>query len=161
MLLKRSPLARAGLGLAAAALLVAPGPRAVAQQTPSLDAIAGSWVHHGFCLQVNADGSASAVWRTYRWCGPGVAEPCDQIVNNTIISGGHADLTFSDQDDSGTFHGQVDSTSDPRLLDLGPVDLTPQAYDMALLEQGSFQLVLCGEDAPNQAPGDVLTACGA
>jgi hypothetical protein len=150
------------LALVAAALLGPSGPSATAQETaPSLDAIAGNWEHHGFGLQVNADGSASAVWRTYRWCGPGVPEPCDQIVNNRIISGGHADLTFSDQDESGTFHGQVEATSDPRLLDLGPVDLTPQAYDMALLEQGSFQLVLCGEDAPNQAPGDVLESCGA
>jgi hypothetical protein len=39
--------------------------------------------------------------------------------------------------------------------------LTPQPYDMALLEQGDMQLVLCGDDAVNQAPSDVLMQCGA
>ena len=52
-------------------------------------------------------------------------------------------------------------TTDAELLDVGPLTLTRQPYDMARLEQGETQLTLCGEDSPNQAPEDVLIQCGA
>ena len=123
--------------------------------------VSGNWDRHGFGLTVNDDGSASAVWRVYRWCGPGVPRPCDQIVDNQILSGGHADITFSGPDENGDFVGEVTRSSDPELLELGPLRMMPQAFDMAQLEQGAMQLTLCGEDAVNLAPQDVLEECGA
>jgi hypothetical protein len=75
---------------------------------------------------------------------------------------GHADITFTGADDSGAFQGNVDSSTDPELLDVGAVSLTMQPYDMALLQQGGTQLTLCGEDSADLAPTmDIVEACGA
>lgn len=141
-------------------LFVAPTTPAAAQDD-ALAPIVGSWERHGFFIDVGDDGGSSATWRIYSWCGPGVPEPCDQIVDNRIISGGHAVIQFTGADDSGVFQGEVVDTTDPELLDMGPLTLTPQPYDMAMLEQGETQLVLCGDDSVNQAPDDVLAQCGA
>jgi hypothetical protein len=134
---------------------------AAAQSDDSFGPIVGNWDHHGFFVVVDDDGRSRAIWRVYKWCQDGYAQPCDQIVNNEIISGGRAVIRFSGPDDSGAFQGEVFETTDPQTLDLGPVTLTPQPYDMALLEQGDFQLVMCGENAPGQAPREVLNQCGA
>jgi hypothetical protein len=133
-----------------------------AQDAAPFAPIAGDWDRHGFGITVHGDGSSEAVWRIYQWCGPGVAEPCDRILNNNYLeSGGHAQITFSGPDDSGVFQGEVTTTTDPSTLDLGGVTLTLQPYDMALIEQGDTQLVLCGQDSAEQAPSDVLRQCGA
>jgi hypothetical protein len=134
---------------------------AVAQDAAPFAPIVGSWGRHGLGITVNDDGSSVASWRIYQWCGPGVAQPCDQIVDNNIISGGRAEITFSGADDSGVFQGEVTTTTDAEVLDVGPITLTPQPYDMALMHQGSSQILLCGEDSANQAPPDVLMECGA
>ena len=142
-------------------LLLASAAPAAAQDAPFAP-IVGDWDRHGFGITVRDDGRSSAVWRIYRWCGPGVAQPCDQIIRNSLVSGGHAVIRFSGgPDDSGAFQGEVLETTDPDMLDLGPLSLTPQPYDMALLEQGDQQFVLCGDDAADQAPPDVLEQCGA
>jgi len=141
--------------------LVVPG-HALAQAQAPFAPIAGDWDRHGFGITVHDDGSSEAVWRIYQWCGPGVAEPCDRIVNNNYLqSGGRAQITFSGPDDSGVLQGEVTTTTDPDTLDLGPVTLTPQPYDMALIQQGDTQLVLCGQDSADQAPPDLLMQCGA
>jgi hypothetical protein len=156
----RSSARRLALSAALIGFLVI-SPSSVAAQDAPFAPISGLWDRHGFGITVNDDGSATATWRVYQWCGPGVADPCDRIVNNRIISGGHAEISFAGPDDSGAFAGEVTDTSDPELLDVGPLTLTPQPYDMAMLEQGDRQLTLCGEDSANQAPMDVLIQCGA
>lgn len=150
-------LTRVAVGLG---LLIGPAAPAAAQDD-ALAPIVGNWERHGFGIEVGDDGSTNAIWRVYSWCGPGVPEPCDQIVENRIISGGRATIQFTGADDSGAFQGEVLDTTDPELLDVGPLTLTPQPYDMALIEQGDTQLVLCGDDSVNQAPPDVLAQCGA
>lgn len=150
--------------LLAAALLgvcVGPASSAAAQSVDTFGPIAGNWDHHGFFVVVDDDGRSRAIWRVYKWCQDGYAQPCDQIIDNEIVSGGRAVIRFSGPDDSGAFQGDVLETTDPETLNLGPVTLTPQDYDMALLEQSDFQLVMCGEDAADQAPSDVLNQCGA
>jgi hypothetical protein len=152
---------RLALSAALVGFVALPPSTVVAQDAPPFAPISGLWDRHGFGIRVDDDGSATATWRVYQWCGPGVPDPCDRIVNNRIISGGYADISFAGPDDSGAFQGQVTNTTDPELLEVGPLTLTPQPYDMALLEQGDTQLTLCGEDAANQAPDDVLLQCGA
>jgi hypothetical protein len=153
---------RAGLTLALMGWLLVPAVPASAQADQPFAPIIGNWDRHGFGITVRDDGHSSAGWRIYQWCGPGVAQPCDQIIGNSLVSGGTAVIRFSGgPDESGAFQGQVLETTDPSTLDLGPMTLTPQPYDMALLEQGDTQLVLCGENAADQAPSDVLMQCGA
>jgi hypothetical protein len=125
--------------------------------------IAGEWGRHGLGLTVSDDGSVEAVWRVYRWCGPGVRPPCDELAGNTIISGGHADIAVNPADDSGAFSGEVNTTSDPELLAIGPVRLIPQPYGMLLLEQDDRQLTLCGPHFIDLAPREVReqSPCGA
>jgi hypothetical protein len=159
---RRAALSRLAVACALVGLLAAPVSSATAQDVDQLFApVAGIWARHGFGIQVNDDGTASADWRVYRWCGPGVTDPCDQLLRNRIIDGGHADITFSGLDENGAFQGEVASTTDPELLDIGPLNLTRQPYDMAMLEQNGTQLTLCGDDSPNEAPPEVLMACGA
>src|SRR5262245_59221896 len=109
---------------------------AVAQASAPFGPIFGDWDRHGFGITVNDDVVSVAVWRGYQWRGPGSSQPCRQVRNNAIISGGRAQITFSGPDDSGAFQGEVMTTTDPELLDLVPVTLTPRPYDMALIEQG-------------------------
>ena len=153
---------RRRLAIAAVLLAALLGPAQQAgAQDDALGPIVGHWDHHGFFVTVNADGRSTAIWRVYKWCDQGFDQPCDQIVNNSIVSGGRAVIRFSGPDASGAFQGQVLETTDPEGLDLGPVSLLPQPYDMALLQQGDFELTMCGDDALNQAPSDVLEQCGA
>ncbi len=48
----------------------------------------GSYYHHGVSVSVDAAGNGRISYRTYNWCGPGVPQPCDSIVNNYIYDGG-------------------------------------------------------------------------
>jgi hypothetical protein len=129
----------------------------------SFSPIAGDWGRHGLGLIVSEDGSVEAIWRVYRWCGPGVRLPCDELTGNQIISGGRADITVNPADASGAFQGEVNATSDQELLDVGPVSLIPQPYGMLLLEQGDLQLTLCGPHYVDLAPPEVRDQfpCGA
>ena len=144
-------------------LLTAPLPAAAQEADPAFAAFAGGWSHHGFGLTVYDDGSGVAIWRVYRWCGPGVPEPCDLLTDNRIISGGHADLTFTGIDEAGALQGEVSSATDTELLADGPLSLTSQPYGMLLLEQGDTQLTLCGDQFTNLAPPEVVeqSPCGA
>ena len=78
-----------------AGLLAAPVAVAAQEVDRPFAALAGDWDRHGFGLTVNDDGTATAVWRVYHWCGPGVPQPCDRLTDNRIISGGRADITFT------------------------------------------------------------------
>jgi hypothetical protein len=127
-----------------AAVLAAPAAVAAQNDDQPFAALAGDWDRHGFGLTVNADGTATAVWRVYRWCGPGVPEPCDRLSDNRIYSGGHADITFTDADEAGALQGQVSDSTDDELLVDGPVSLSSLPNGMAHLEQGATGLDLCG-----------------
>ena len=122
----------------------------------------GEWTYHGFDLTVNDDGTSQAIWRVYRWCGPVVPKPCDTLGNDRITSGGYADLSFSRVDDAGVLQGEVTSSTDAELLDVGPVTLTPQEYGISL-DQGATQITLCGAHYVELAPQDVIdqSPCGA
>jgi hypothetical protein len=157
----RVPIARLGLLIGLIGGLIGPAPSATAQDAQKFAPIVGDWARHGFGITVHEDGRSAAQWRMYQWCGPGVPQPCDQMIDNEIVAGGRAVIRFSGADDSGAFQGEVLETTDPQLLDLGPLSMTPQPDDMALLEQGDSQLVLCGPLAADQAPPDVLEQCGA
>jgi len=49
-----------------------------------------SWYWHGSIVQVRSDGTGTASWRIYSWCGDDPTPPCDSTVGNEIIDGGHA-----------------------------------------------------------------------
>lgn len=51
----------------------------------------GTWTGHARTLVVHPDGSARVDYRLYRTCGTD-APPCDRIVGNAIIDGGHVTL---------------------------------------------------------------------
>jgi hypothetical protein len=134
-----------------------------AQEDAPLAPIVGDWERHGFFVSIDDDGSSSASWRVYVWCGPGVPDPCDTLASNRIYDGGHADITFSGPDESGVFQGEVLNTSDPETLDVGPLTLTLQDYGMALLQQGDNEMTVCGPHFLELAPESVRFSgpCGA
>lgn len=158
-----SAIRRVGELMMVLAVLAVPLPVAAQAADQPVGGLAGDWGRHGFGLTVYDDGSSAAVWRVYRWCGPGVQQPCDRLTDDRIISGGQADIEFSGVDEAGALQGDVSYTSDAELLELGPVTLTPQDYGMALLEQGSIQLTLCGARFLELAPPEIVDAfpCGA
>jgi hypothetical protein len=154
--------ARAGLLLLAGGL-AAPLSAAAQDVDQPFAALAGDWDRHGFGLTVDDDGTAAAVWRVYRWCGPGVPQPCDLLTDNRIISGGRADITFTAVDDAGALQGQVSHSTDDELLVDGPVSLSPLPDGMAHLAQGATQLDLCGPHFLELASPEVVDQlpCGA
>jgi hypothetical protein len=154
---------RSGVLLFLVGLLAVPLPAVAQEADQPFAALAGDWDMHGFGLTVYDDGSSEAVWRVYRWCGPGVPSPCDRLTDNRIISGGHANITFTSADDSGALQGEVSDSSDEELLVEGPLTLSPLPNGMAHLEQGSTQFDLCGPHYLELASPEVIDQqpCGA
>ncbi len=146
-------------GWAAGEFLAAP--RAAAGE---FGRFAEGWSAHGFGLGIAPDGQAAAVWRTYRWCGPGVAEPCDSFEGNLIMSGGQAAVAFARVEDS-TAVGQVLASTDPQAWPVGAeVRLVLQPYGMAqLIVGGNGSRTLCGPRFAVEAPLAVRQSapCGA
>ena len=63
---------------------------------PNFASFAGSWIAHGSSLNFASSGLATFDARTYAWCGPGVAQPCDSNDARGIIHpGGHEQVQFS------------------------------------------------------------------
>ena len=135
-----------------------------ASDTNSLDAFIGQWHAHSFVLRIEADGIASADWRTYRWCRAqatpeaGQSVPCDSLHESRVQPGGHARLALGvSQADWAS--GQVQESTDPATLPLGPVRLQLAGHRLRLF-QGSENLSrlvaeLCGQGANSAG------ACGA
>src|SRR5712692_699353 len=48
---------------------------------------AGAWVRRGFRLDMTPGGTATATWRVYQYCDPGVPAPCDSFQDNVIVAG--------------------------------------------------------------------------
>jgi hypothetical protein len=131
-------------------------------EEPSLNAFVGDWSRHGVQLTFSDDGTAWARWRVYQWCGPGVPAPCDRIENDSLISGGQADLAFTPGAPD-TVQGEVLTSTDPQSFDLGPVTLRLVPYGMAVFEQFGLETVLCGPRYIDEAPPEVRDTypCGA
>lgn len=153
--------------LAVAALLATAMPAHAQSEAPpdeevSLNAFVGDWSRHGMQLTVSDDGTAWARWRVYQWCGPAVAPPCDRIENDSLISGGQADLVFTPEAPN-TAQGEILTSTDPQALDLGPVSLRLVPFGMAILDQGGQETVLCGPRYLDEAPQEVRDTypCGA
>lgn len=125
----------------------------------------GNWWHHGLSIEVGPDGRGSLSWRVYRWCGPGVAQPCDSISANIIVNGGRAAVLFQTVDPgAGTAYGRVTSSSDPNTVPFGTFAMVMTQYGMADLRSGD-QLItnVCGPQFPQLAPPAVQNSfpCGA
>jgi len=127
------------------------------------DAFAKDWSRHGLALSVQANGQASATWRTYKWCSDAPTPPCDAMVEDRIVPGGSATLMFERVDGSSAF-GHVVSSNDERVFARGPeVRLTVLPYDMATLTHLGYDTTLCGPDYADLAPKSVIETfpCGA
>jgi hypothetical protein len=125
----------------------------------------GEWWHHGLTLRVLPDGRASASWRIYRWCGPGVPQPCDSMSSSMIVEGGRASIVFQSVNSGAHMaNGTVTSSSDRTTLPTGPVTMVLRPYGMADLDSiGNFITNVCGPQFSNLAPPEVQNAmpCGA
>ena len=78
------------------------------------------------------------------WCGPGVPEPCDRVVNNNrLVAGGHGEIAFSGIDADG-LHGEVTWSTQPDFLVPGGVTLSLLLpHGMAVLRQEHQEFFLC------------------
>lgn len=87
--------------------------------------LVGTWYHHGLDLTIRPDGSGTANWRMYRTCSEG-PPPCDQIVGNEILDGGHATFSVRPVAQSSVAIATMASSTDPTLLGArGTVQITP------------------------------------
>jgi hypothetical protein len=116
----------------------------------------GTWWHHGLTLQVLPDGRGSLSWRVYRWCGPGVPQPCDSMSGDTIVEGGRAAISFQTVNARGGMaHGRVTSSSDPSTVPFGTLGMVLKPYGTAELRAGDRVLTtICGPRFAQLAPPD-------
>lgn len=110
------------------------------------------WVSHGAALNFSADGKAVFYKRVYRWCGPGVAQPCDTISSDGRISNGYQEqIQFSYVRGLVAYGTITASNFHPKGLAVTAI-LQP---DDTLLYSGTSEIaLLCGPKAP-------VGACGA
>jgi hypothetical protein len=128
------------------------------------DRFRDGWGAHGIGLSVAGDGQATASWRVYRWCGPGVLLPCDSMEGDFIVNGGQVAMMFTEVDGD-TARGQVRATTDPTGWPLGvDITLTLEPYGMAELSVADGPpRTLCGSRFATEAPREVRDSypCGA
>ena len=119
-------------------------------------AFAEDWRHHGLELSVEANGRPARPGGSYKWCSDDPAPPCDAMVEDRIVSGGSATLSF-EREDGSTAIGRVVSSNDERVFARGPeVRLTLLPYDMATLTHLGYDTTLCGPDYADLAPKSLL-----
>jgi hypothetical protein len=119
---------------------------------PDFGRFVGNWYAHGAGLTFDKNGRAHFEERVYRWCGPGVAQPCDSMNGNLIINGYREDIQFSHVGDSVAYGVILSSTFHPVGLN---VTLTLLPGDRVLYSAGSTMGgILCGPQAE-------VGACGA
>ena len=118
----------------------------VTRSTFDLGQFAGTWVSHGAVLIIAQDGSATFTQRTYRWCGTGVAQPCDTIsAQGQIQDGQQEHLQFSRS--SGPMAYGTVTTSNFHPVGLA-VTLMVLPNDTLLYAGNGPIALLCGPDAP-------------
>ena len=151
-----------GLALLATILVACAGPGSSPGPAarPDLTPFVGVWSRHGAGLTISPDGSFSLEWRTYRTCGQD-PPPCDQFVNNLIVSGGRAVGTLR-AIGSRTAVGQVTATNDPAFAPDGSFLADITDYQLLTLRFPSAALTLCGKSFGTAAPTAVVQThpCG-
>jgi hypothetical protein len=124
------------------------------KQNASLKPFVGTWYNHGSVLKISSNGDATYDARAYKWCGPGVSQPCDRFQGNLIIDGIHMQIYFNSTKDSQAY-GQINSST---TGDNGrSVQLTLNHDHTANFAKGgptAFNQLVCDLQAP---PG----TCGA
>lgn len=136
-----------------------------AASSADFSSFVGTWLRHGLVVEINADGSGAASWRVYSFCSDG-PPPCDSIVDNEIMDGGHASLRLQSVTGASA-SGTLANSSDPQNFPNGPITITLRPYDMATLtDTGRSPAVtspLCGDAFATLAPPSVqdTSPCGA
>jgi hypothetical protein len=115
--------------------------------------VGDQWFAHSFAVTIHADGSGSALWRTYRWCSES-PKPCDRMRGNEIISGGRATFTVHVPPGADYAVADVSSSTDPSVLaSRGTVTITPVSTgpnagrEILFPVRGDPHLRLCGPGA--------------
>lgn len=114
-----------------------------------------TWYHHGWSMRLQPDGTAIVSFRVYTWCADDPTPPCDDMVGNNIIAGGHATITFTDIEGD-TAYGSYD--------DGGWISLTLGPYDTAeFVDSDGAVITLCGSQFGSLAPDTppYIGYCGA
>lgn len=135
-----------GTGIAHAAQTPAHTSSRAATPGDDFSKFAGTWIAHGAFMIVSSDGRARFEARTYDWCAPNIAQPCDSMRNDQIVYGHHERLALSSTSDSTAYGTVISSNYRPNVhttvtLTLGPDDT------LAYVNNGSLVL-LCGPQAP-------------
>jgi hypothetical protein len=123
----------------------------VAQHPPlqeQLKPFVGQWYAHWGVFAIKANGDAQLIARTYRWCGSGVAPPCDALQGNVIVPGINEQMQFTSVIDS-TASGKIIASTQKNIG--ATITITLGGNDTLTL---SHEGVLCG---PKAKPG----LCGA
>lgn len=123
------------------------GSRASDSPPGTFNKFVGTWVAHGAFLVVASDGSVKFEARTYNWCGPQVAQPCDFIKENTIFYGYHEQLALTNANDSIAYGTVIASNDPPEKLNT-PITLTLGPNDTLYYASQASITVLCGPAAP-------------
>ena len=146
---------------------VLPGksPPAASPTPPDFGPFAKDWGRHGFGITVATTGEATASWRVYKLCNDDPTPPCDPVVNNDILNGGHVTIIFT-RVVGDSAYGWVKESTDEQGFS-GRIALTLQPYDMALLESvdgpEASSTLLCGPNFWEEAPESLQQEwpCGA
>ncbi|HZR41322.1 MAG TPA: hypothetical protein VFB12_14460 [Ktedonobacteraceae bacterium] len=126
--------------------IVAPTPTPSPTQIPvpshvTFASFVGQWVAHYGTFTFNVNGQATLEERTYKWCGPGVATPCDST-NGTGLYGLVEKMMFT-RVVGNRAYGKITSSNEG---DVGkPVTATLLENDTVQVSQGG---VYCGPKAP-------------
>lgn len=114
--------------------------------TPRFSQFVGVWFAHGSSLHIFGDGQATFEERTYRWCGPGVAPPCDWgDARGFIHAGNREHIQFVYRVGSIAYGTIVASNFHPLGL-IVTIELQPN--DTLLYASNIPIALLCGPAAP-------------
>jgi hypothetical protein len=108
---------------------------------------AGRWVAHGAFMIISRDGEARFGARTYSWCGPQVAQPCDSLVQDQIRDGYNEQLMLSRAEDA-TAYGMVIFSNDPTEQLNTAITLTLGPNNTLIYTNNGSITLLCGPAAP-------------
>jgi hypothetical protein len=128
-----------------------------ASALPVLGPLTGDWSGHGGAVHIGADGQGQATFRAYRFCSDDPTPPCDAMMGNTIVDGGHAQFRLMASGAPGRVTGRVTSSNDPGAFLPGfamTVSLTPGDVILVSASPTAQSVAYCGSRA---TPG----ACGA
>lgn len=114
--------------------------------SPDFSKFTGVWTAHGALLSFATNGKAAFNQRTYSWCGPSVAQPCDSIgPRGSIQPGDNEQIQFSHADGPIAYGTVVSSNFHPRGL---AVTLEIKPGNTLLYASHTAIALLCGPSAP-------------